>query len=212
MQVSLDLTDEVCVEQCVRVAQSGDERAFEQLLDVYYDVMFRYAFQWSGDRSAAEDITQQSCIKLANSIQQFRFESRFSSWLYRLVINCGKDWFKAQRRHEVGKVSEPAISSEDNVAGVVEQVQVVIEPLTSIEQGQATASSEAESMIYLQQILALIDTLGEGFRETVVLVLGQGLNHREAGEILGVKESTISWRLHEVRKQINLHEKDELAT
>ena len=45
--------------------------------------------------------------------------------------------------------------------------------------------------------------MGQGFKETALLVLGEGLSHREAGTLLGVKESTVSWRLHRIRQQLS---------
>lgn len=162
----------------IRAAQQGDEAAFEALLDHCYEVMYRYAIKWCSNTDDAEDITQQACIKLANNIKQFNFEAAFTSWLYRLVINCAKDWQRSQRRHEHNDLSTPE------------------EPISK--------DNTAHNRIYLQQLLSLIASMGEGFKETVILVLGEGLSHREAAAILSVKESTISWRIHEVRKQLSL--------
>ena len=62
--------------------------------------------------------------------------------------------------------------------------------------------SQGESQVYLRQVLAQIATMGEGFKDTLVLVAGEGMNHAEAAALLGVKESTVSWRLHEIRKKL----------
>mgnify|MGYP000880549963 CR=1 FL=1 len=160
----------------VRLAQSGNSQAFATLLEHHYDRMFRFAYRWCGNRSDAEDITQQACIKLARSLGQFRFESAFSSWLYRLVINCARDWRKGQERHR----------GEDGEADA--------------ESGSPEGT--AETPVYLRQILALLDQMAEGFKETALLVHAEGLTHAEAARVLSVKESTISWRLHEIRKQL----------
>ena len=55
----------------------------------------------------------------------------------------------------------------------------------------------------LHQVLALVEQMGAGFRETLALVIGEGLTHAEAASILAVKESTVSWRVHEIRKRLN---------
>ena len=165
------------MEALIRQAQQGDEAAFEQLLHNCYDSMFRMAMKWCGDRANAEDITHQACLKLARGLGQFRFESAFQSWLYRLVINCAKDWQKANQRFEHDELQETTRSG--------------------------AGSANAEGEIQLRQVLQQIDALGEGYRETVILVFGEGLSHREAAEILEVKESTISWRIHEIRKRLN---------
>lgn len=171
--------------ELIRRAQAGNADAFESLLETRYDTLYRFAFKWCGNKADAEDVAQQACIKLARSIAQFRFESQFSSWLYRLVINCAKDWQKSQARHE-SKYTEL-------VEGIDEDIENALS--TSVE-------NKAENIIYLQQVLGLLGNMAEGFKETALLVHAEGLSHAEAADILGVKESTISWRLHEMRKQL----------
>ena len=161
----------------IRSAQSGDGQAFAQLLANSYDNLYRFAYRWCGNRADAEDITQQACIKLAHSIGQFRFDAAFSSWLYRLVINCAKDWYRSQNRHQHDPIED------------------WIEP-------ERPPDQSAENSIYLQQLLQQLGQMAEGYKETVLLVHGEGLSHAEAAEVLQVKESTVSWRLHEIRKQL----------
>lgn len=171
--------------EMIRQAQRGNASAFECLLDHHYDLIFRFAYKWCGNDAAAEDISQLVCIKLAKSLSQFRFDSAFSTWLYRVVINCAKDWQKAERRHEgVQRESLP-----DNPAQTGLNVESCSEP-------------QSEQQIYLSQLLVKIAEMGEGFQETALLVHSEGFSHREAADVLGVKESTISWRIHEIRKRL----------
>jgi RNA polymerase sigma-70 factor (ECF subfamily) len=66
--------------------------------------------------------------------------------------------------------------------------------------------SSTEDGIYLAQVLAQLALLGEGMKETALLVHAEGMSHAEAGVVLGVSESTISWRLHVIRKHMNRRE------
>lgn len=165
-------------EALIRGAQAGDARAFEQLLECHYDTLFRFAYKWCGNRADAEDVTQQACIKLSRSLGQFRFESAFTSWLYRVVINCARDWARSQGRH----ASEPLEMADDVASG----------------------DASVERQVYLWQLLHQLDALPEGIKETLLLVHAEGLTHGEAAKVLDVKESTVSWRLHEFRKQYSL--------
>lgn len=179
------MTDRTLIE----AAQSGQRDAFAQLLEHEYDVMFRIAMQWSGVKEDAEDITQQACIKLANSIGQFRFESAFRTWLYRLVINCAKDWQQFDGRHQRLRVHPDADEGGEHL----------------MSSGFFTVSEDKTDVaIYLETLLLWVASLGEGFKETLLLVFGEGMNHREAAEVLNVKESTVSWRIHEVRKKLKV--------
>jgi len=156
-------------------AQSGDAAAFAELLDLHYDTIYRFAWRWCGHTANAEDIAQLACIKLAGSLGQFRFQAAFSSWLYRLVISCAQDWQRGQQRHDH-------------------------EALPEDEAGIDAASPEDQ--LYLAQLLEQLTQLGEGMKETALLVHAEGMSHAEAGAILGVSESTISWRVHTIRKQM----------
>ena len=160
----------------IKAAQAGDRAAFAQVLNNHYDTLYRFAYRWCGNRSDADDVTKQACIKLAQSIGQFRFDAAFSTWLYRLVVNCAKDWQRSQRRHQ-----------HDDIDQLTHETR---------------PDQSAETGIYLQQILTWLDSLAEGFKETALLVHAEGLTHAEAASILQIKESTVSWRLHEIRKQL----------
>lgn len=163
----------------IRRAQGGNRASFAELVDLHYDTIHRFAWKWCGHRTDAEDIAQQACIKLAQNLRQYRFEAAFTSWLYRLVVNCAQDWQRTQRRHVHSDLSEH-------------------EP--------ATDSGRAEDAVHLDQLLEQLDGLGTGMRETALLVHAEGLSHAEAGAVLGVSESTISWRIHTMRKHMNRRE------
>ena len=163
----------------IKQAQNGDAHAFEALLDDYYDTIYRFAYKWCGSREDAEDITQQACIKLARAIGQFRFDAAFTSWLYRLVINCAKDWSRSQRRHTAEHVDEAEFG-----------------------QGSAASGDAGEQRVLLAQVWTELEACADGIKEAVLLVHAEGMTHAEAARVLDVKESTVSWRLHEARKKL----------
>lgn len=169
------------LDQLIKQAQSGDEASFALVFDHCYEQMYRYALKSTGDPEDAADITQQASIKLAQNIHSFRFESAFSTWLYRLVINCANDWLRSQRKHRPDESSENPCEFPDQMT---------------------ETTSTGFNWVLLRQILSQIQSMGEGYREAVILVLGEGMSHSEAAQILSVKESTISWRIHQVRKII----------
>jgi RNA polymerase sigma-70 factor (ECF subfamily) len=171
--------DEQPLTGLIRRAQGGDVASFAKLVDLHYDTIYRFAWKWCGHRANAQDIAQQSCIKLAASLAQFRLQAAFTSWLYQLVISCARDWQRSQQRHEHD----------------------------ALQENQPAADTErTEDYIYLAQLLEQLDELGEGMKETALLVHAEGLSHAEAAGVLGVSESTISWRVHVMRKHMNKRE------
>ncbi len=167
------MTDDALIKQC----QNGDSLAFEQLLERYYDVIYRIAYHWCKDSNNAQDITQLVCLKLADSITSFNFRSSFSTWLYPLVINHAKDFYKSPKQRNVRE------QQHDDLDSVAE-----------------ASPDQSANKLYAQQILEHIGSMQDDLRETLILIYGSGLNHRQAAERLQVKESTVSWRVHEARK------------
>lgn len=165
------MTDVVLIKKC----QSGDTKAFEMLINRHYDTIYRFSYRWCGDQVNAQDITQNACLKLARSIQQFRFESSFTSWLYTLVINCAKDFYKSPSQHNTREEQHEHLDIKSNT--------------------DANAKR-----IYAQQILEHIGELQDDLKDTLILIYGNGLSHSQAAKQLNIKESTVSWRVHEARK------------
>lgn len=161
-----------------KAAAFGDSSAFEALVSQHYGTIYRMAYKWCGNQADAEDITQNVCIKLARAISSFRGESAFTSWLYRLVINTAKDWQRQQ----------PSATNQGHFTDNPLNIETV---------------TQGEEAFYAQQVMAEVHQLPEGEKEALLLVVSEGLSHREAANIIGCKESTVSWRIHEARKKLN---------
>ena len=168
------MPEPVAPDALIKRAQNGDREAFEALLRRHYDLIFRIAYKWCGNRADAEDITQNACIKLARSIGSFRFEASFPNWLYAIVINTAKDWQKSRARHRGDELSEHL----------------------------AAETPSAESAVFASQAMAFIRELPEREKTAIYLVFGEGLSHSAAAAVMTCKESTVSWYIHEARKKL----------
>ena len=162
-----------------RRAGAGDRDAFAALLDRHYDRIYRLALRLLGDADDAADLTQEICIDLAGKLKSWRGESRFGTWLYRVVVNAARD---VMRRHTARRRATEGHAAASSVSRTAHGRQ-----------------DGHEAHVWLHQALA---ALSDDLRETVLLVLQEGLSHAEAGAVLGVKESTISWRIHEARNRL----------
>src|SRR6188768_3267755 len=88
----------------VRRLRDRDERAFRELLDQHRDRVFNITYRMLGNRSEAEDIAQEVFITVFKTIDTFREESKFSTWLYRVAVNHCKNRIKyLARRHDRGR-------------------------------------------------------------------------------------------------------------
>ena len=167
-----DMTED---KELIPRAAGGDADAFEALVNAYYEVMFKMAYKWCTNQNDAEEITQEACIKLARGICSYKGDSKFTSWLYVLVINTAKDWYRSQNRHP-------------NTSELCERLE--------------DAQSGAADALYARQVLEEVNNLPEAEKESLLLVVAQGMSHKEVAKLSGVKESTISWRIHEARKKL----------
>src|SRR5437870_2645166 len=93
----------------IQACRQGDRAAFRLLYERYKDTVFSMAlYSLSGDRASAEDVTQEVFLKVFTRISQFRGNSGFETWLYRLVANTCVDEHRRRRRLVVGPVDPPS--------------------------------------------------------------------------------------------------------
>ena len=164
-------------ESLARAAAGGDRNAFSSLISRHYDRVFGLSFRLTGRREEAEDLCQDVCAALPMKLLAFRGEARFSTWLYRVVVNAAHD-----RRRRANAHARAAVAW-----GEVEIAR------------RAEADEAAEAQGWLQLAMA---SLPDDLRDTMALVLEDGMTHGAAGDVLGVSEGTISWRVSEVRKRL----------
>lgn len=159
-------------------AAGGDRDAFSMLLERHYDRMHRLAWQITGSRNDADDISQDVCCTLVARIGDFRGDAKFSTWLYAIVVNQCRAHHR--RRSAIRRLAQ----------GLE----------TMVRFSAASDGRDAYDAAWLKSAIA---RLKPDLRETVALVVGQQLSHREASEVLGVAEKTISWRMHEARRLLS---------
>ncbi len=164
-------------QQIIKQAQCGDREAFRQILQSHYGMIHRVAYRMTGHVTDAEDITQEVCMTLVDKLRSYNGRSSFSTWLYRIVVNHCHD-FRKKRHSDMNRDTH----------------YVELEAM-----GAADAADANRKTAWLYRAIA---ALKPPLPETALLVLTEERSHAEAAAILGCKESTISWRMHEVRKQL----------
>lgn len=163
-------------EALARAAANGDGEAFSSLLHRHYDRVFRLAFRLTGLRAEAEDLTQDICAALPAKLGAYRGDARFTTWLYRVVVNAAHD--RRRRRATYARAAEGW--------GEVELAR------------RAEADDTAKALDWLTVAMG---GLPEDLRDTVALVLDD-VTHAEAAEVLGVSEGTVSWRMSEAKTRL----------
>src|SRR5262245_38000569 len=184
----------------LRRLRDRDERAFRELIRDHRDRVFNITFRMLGDRAEAEDVAQEVFISVFKMIDQFREESKFSTWLYRVAVNHCKNRIKyLARRHDRSR-EQIDETTETGVNGAIGA------PLPSSPQ-KALESAQMERL--MQDAIA---NLEEDQRIVVVLRDVEDLSIEEICEITGLPDGTVKSRLHRarlvLRKRLQRHVED----
>src|SRR5579871_6201453 len=95
--------------EAVALAKGGDSMAFRQLVEHHSRGVFRLAFRITGNEQDAEDVVQDTFLKLHRNIEKFEDRSSLGTWLYRIATNCALDLIRARKRHQQGREPEDAM-------------------------------------------------------------------------------------------------------
>ena len=170
----------------LRRLRSRDERAFRELVAEHRDRVYNITYRMLGNRHEAEDVAQEVFITVFKTIETFREESKFSTWLYRVTVNHCKNRIKyLARRHDRDRDELDETSHETNgAAGMPRHVQ----PDRALEGAQLE--------VLLQEAIAHLD---DDQRVVVVLRDVEDLSIEEICEITGLPDGTVKSRLHRAR-------------
>jgi RNA polymerase sigma-70 factor (ECF subfamily) len=159
-------------------AQAGDRDAFEQLVRIHADRLYAVILRFTADPDAAEEATQEAFVRAWRSIDRFRGDSRFFTWLYRIGIN------EAKRR----AAREPEQLSSLDDEPVPDAPDWSDAPQTRLEQGDLRAALERA-----------IRALPFPYLAPLVLRDVEGLSTEQAAEVLELSQPAFKSRLHRAR-------------
>jgi RNA polymerase sigma-70 factor (ECF subfamily) len=175
------MAEPIIDERVIRACQQGDREAFRLLFEAYKDKVFSIAlYSNGGDQTTAGDITQQIFLKLMTSINQFRGESQFTTWLYRMVANACID--EQRRRRRFLPFGDAPPMKQFEVKRPQEQRYAKLELAESVQ-------------------LALAE-LKPKFRMPILLKYIEELSYEEIADVLGCSKGTVASRLNRGHKQL----------
>ncbi len=180
----------------IRRLQQRDEVAFSEVVSLYQHKVYNLLFRMIGSHEEAEDLAQEVFVTVFKSIDSFRGESKFSTWLYRVAANHCKNRIKY--------LSRRSRTSGDGLDGVPEHS---MEDAGSAPlQSHIDAPDQILEGLQLEKLLAqAIAALDEEHRLLIVLRDVEELSYQEIGEITSLNEGTVKSRLHRARMAIKEH-------
>ncbi len=165
----------------------GEKEAFSLIIKKYQDMIFRYVWYQFHDYDEALDITQDILIAVMEALPSFRRESKFSTWLYSVMVNHCKNYRKKKNRYSV--VSLHSKKGDDEY-----EIQL-----------QDERESPEEKIVNedsLQIVKEEIEKLPEDFKEILTLRDLEGLSYNEIASVLGINLSNVKVRIHRGREYL----------
>lgn len=182
-------------EQLMARFQVGDSRAMEELFARFQKPLFNYFYRMLGRRETAEDLVQETFVKLCRFGDSFRgSDAKFSTWLYSVAGNQCRDYL----RHTGRRPEAPLADFEEDFAD-------------SLADQPSDDDSPEDHIIRMETRAALkttVDSLPEREREAIILREYQGLEYKEIADIIGCPLGSVKVLIYRARQRLRDRMKD----
>lgn len=168
-------------EELVALAQQGNRRAFEELIERHQQKAYHIAFGFARDREEAKDLSQEAFLKAFSYLKNFDGRSSFYTWFYRIVVNVCLDYKRRTKRGPAGEFDE-------SVENQIEPSHTPSQPLAPEQHVLAGQMS--------REVAAALEKLPAKQRMAFILKNNQGLSIREIAETMETAEGTVKVHLH----------------
>ncbi len=167
----------------------GDETALAPLVKKYKRMVYRLAMQITKNHADADDVMQETFIKVYRSIRTFRKDAAFETWLYRIAVNEALNFVKRRERQRESTLETASEAEYEAITRY--RAQIDNDP-----------HAHAEKAELRHHVTEAVNNLSLKHRTVVILHEFEGLTHAEIASILNCSEGTVRSRLHYARKKL----------
>ncbi len=178
-----ELTDE----QLIKDFQAGDSRAFEELVERYKNRIYNFIYRFVNDVSLAEDLTQDTFLKLFTHKDSYREIAKFSTWLYTIAQNLAKTELRKRNRRKTYSVSD--LSTEDREFVISSDQNIVVDKKSDVENFNLV-------------IMDCLTELSEEFQIMIILRDFQELSYEIISNIMEIPIGTVKSRINRGRLKL----------
>lgn len=182
-------------EDIIRLIIKGDSQLYSEIIDRYSGKVYSTAYSYTHNQEEAKDLVQEILIKTYNSLNGFKADAKFSTWLYRIAVNSCIDWSRKKK----SKVIMTAISFEDTD---------ILDIIVSDAEGPEEQLLQQENK---EVIRNAVDDLPEIYKTVLILYYFEELQVQEICSILDIPKKTIETRLYRAKKLLKSILKQELS-
>jgi RNA polymerase sigma-70 factor, ECF subfamily len=184
-----DLTDEALVD---KFRQTKDMSLFKSLVRRYQNRIFNVSFRILGNAEEAEEVVQDTFLKMHQSLDKFRNQSTFSAWLFRISYNLCVDEMRHRRR---GKgITVVPITTASQGAG--DEGEIESNPYHQVRDDRPDPAEKLDNWERTKLVLDSLDLLPENQKSVLILADMEGFSYQEISEIVGANVGTVRSRVH----------------
>ncbi len=163
----------------------GDTEAFSEIIKKYQNMIFRYVYSKFYNYDEAQDITQDIFIMAIEALNSFRRESKFSTWLYSIMVNYCKNYHKKSRRYNTIPI---------NIARGEDEYEL------QLPDERQKPEDEIINSDSLRIVKEEIDKLPDDYREILLMRDIEGMSYNEISQLLKINLSNVKVRIHRGRE------------
>ncbi|MBO9608028.1 MAG: RNA polymerase sigma factor SigW [Paenibacillaceae bacterium] len=169
-----------------KLSRGGDRRAFAELVELYKDKLYHLAYRMLNQSHEAEDIVQETFLRVYTNLHRYDETQKFSTWIYRIATNLCIDRLRKRKPNYSLDAEMPEGEGADWYS--------------LLPSDQATPESEVVLSEMQEHIRAAIDTLPEKYKSVVILRYLHDMSLQEIGDVLGMPVTTVKTRVHRGRE------------
>lgn len=180
--------------ELIKSFNSGYEPAFDELVMRYGTQMFKVAYGFLRSHEDAEEVVQDTFVKVYKNLKTFRGDSSFSTWLHRILINLARNkyqWNKRRGEQQKISISEKRQNPDGSDAGDIDFADVSNSPQKIKEKAEEE-----------ERIMSAIATLPETLRESLVLRHLEDMRYEAIAKLTGANIGTVKSRLSRAREAL----------
>ena len=174
--------------ELIEKAIKGDERSFEALILSCQKKAWNIAIQYMRNENDAMDVLQECFIKIFRNLKNFKGDSRFDTWVYRITVNTCKDFLRKSEKMRQNEFH--FVSSEDE------------DYIKSIPSNEATPEETMSRKETADELLKCMELLPAEHKEVIILRDIQNLSYEEISEVLSTSLGTVKSRINRARSNL----------
>lgn len=179
-------TSQLSDEELIKRFQDGDLYAFDLIVHRYKDALFNFTYRYLGSAQEAEDVVQETFLRIFRNRHAYRQIAKFSTWIYTIASNLAKTELRKRKRRRLVYTSELGFDDRE----------------FEIEDTRADTEREVYSVLTDKLIQDAINKLPEKFKKVIVLVDVQELSYEEVSKIMQIPLGTIKSRVNRARLKL----------